>query len=321
MTGRPTALALAATLALVIGGCAAPAAEPGESPTPENGFALDIDFPDPDVLEVDGVYYAYATNAPGVNVQVATSTDLSTWERNDTDALPELPEWASPGKTWAPEVTALDDGTFAMYFTTANTTPSAQCIGVATSTDPLGPFEPVGPALVCPTEEGGAIDATTFADDDGSLYLVFKNDGNCCGLDTWLQIAPLAADGLTLAGEPTRLIKQTESWEGTLIEAPTLVERDDRFFLFYSANDYGGEDYATGYATADALLGPYTKADGPLMTTDLSDGRYLGPGGQDVIEGPDGDVIVFHSWDDTFIQRGLNVLPLRWVDGMPVVFD
>ena len=313
-------LAAAAVLALALTGCASTAAEEPPAASP-NDFVLDLDFPDPDVLEVDGTFYAYATNSPGANVQVATSPDLATWQLEDIDALPELPDWAAPGKTWAPEVTELADGSYAMYFTTASIEPSAQCIGVATSADPLGPFTAVGPALVCPADDGGAIDASTFRDDDGELYLLFKNDGNCCDLDTWLQIAPLEADGLTLTAEPTRLVKQTEAWEGNLVEAPTLVERDGRYVLFYSANDYGGENYATGYAVADSVLGPYVKAPEPLMTTDLSGGRYIGPGGQDVVAGPDGDVIVFHSWDENIIQRGMNVLPLKWVDGEPVVFE
>ena len=314
------ALTAAAVLALILSGCASTTVEEPPQASP-NDFALDLDFPDPDVLEVNGTFYAYATNAPGTNVQVASSPDLASWQLEDVDALPELPDWAAPGKTWAPEVTELADGTYAMYFTTASITPAAQCIGVATSADPLGPFTAVGSALVCPADDGGAIDASTFRDADGALYLLFKNDGNCCGLDTWLQIAPLAADGLTLTAEPTRLVKQTEEWEGNLVEAPTLIEREGQYVLFYSANDYGGENYATGYAVADSVLGPYVKAPQPLMTTDLSDGRYIGPGGQDVVAGPDGDVIVFHSWDDNIIQRGMNVLPLKWIDGEPVVFD
>jgi GH43 family beta-xylosidase len=192
---------------------------------------------------------------------------------------------------------------------------------VATADAPEGPFEIVGKEmLVCPEDEGGAIDASTFLDEDGTRYLLWKNDGNCCGLDTWLTIAPLSEDGLSLAGEPTRLVKQDQPWEGNLVEAPTLVERDGTYVLMYSANDFGSEAYAIGYATADAPTGPFTKADEPLFTTDASDGRYVGPGGQDVVTTPDGsDRLVFHSWDEAFLQRGVNVLPLDWEDGRPVI--
>lgn len=142
--------------------------------------------------------------------------------------------------------------------------------------------------LVCPEAEGGAIDASTFRDADGTWYLLWKNDGNCCGLDTWLQIAPLSADGLSLAAAPTRLVKQDQPWEGDLVEAPTLVERDGTYTLLYSANDYGGPAYTIGYATAPDVLGPYTKAPEPLLTTAGTDEQYVGPGGQDVLVGPDG---------------------------------
>ncbi|MEE6288198.1 glycoside hydrolase family 43 protein [Georgenia sp. MJ173] len=164
-------------------------------PAPDVNPVINDDFPDPDVLEVDGVYYAYGTNGNLRNVRVARSTDLASWEVLD-DALPQLPSWVIPGKTWAPEVTALEDGSYVLYFTATNLTPTLQCIGVATADVPEGPFEVVGDQmLVCPEGEGGAIDASTFLDDDGTRYLLWKNDGNCCSLDTWLYLAPLREDG------------------------------------------------------------------------------------------------------------------------------
>jgi beta-xylosidase len=173
--------------------------------------------------------------------------------------------------------------------------------------------------LVCPAAEGGAIDAAAFTDTDGRRWLVFKNDGNCCGKDTWLQVAPLARDGLSLTGPPRRLVKEDLPWEGKVVEAPTLVERDGSYVLLYSANDYGSEAYAIGYATADSPTGPFTKAERPLLTTDASDGRFIGPGGQDVVTAPDGtDRLVFHSWDVAYTYRGINVVPGEGEDGRPV---
>ena len=298
---------------LVLAGCSAPA--PAVDTDVLVPFALDADFADPAVLEVDGTFYAYATQGNGVNIQVATSPDLATWTLVDTDALPQVPAWSTPGDTWAPDVSFVG-GQFVMFFTTTNTEPLMQCIGVATSATPTGPFEAVGTApIVCPVDEGGAIDPATFVDDDGSRYLLFKNDGNCCGLDTWISIAPLSADSLSLAGEPARLIQQDQPWEGRLVEAPTLVKHDGNFVLLYSANDYNSLDYAIGYATSPSLLGPYSKGPGPLLGTDASDYAYYGPGGQDVV----GDTIVFHSWNAEHTHRGLNVAPLHWNDGVPSV--
>lgn len=315
-------VAVAAALALLLSGCAGEpdgggAPQPSITPDPPE---LDRDFPDPDVLEVDGTYYAYATNSATNNVQLATSDDLETWEYIDEDPLPELPGWIIPGTTWAPEVTELEPGRYAMYFTATNFEPTVQCIGVALADDPAGPFTVQGEAmLVCPADEGGAIDASTVRDDAGSLYLVWKNDGNCCGKDTWLQLAPLSADGLTLTGPAQKLLMQTEEWEGDLIEAPTIVERDGRWYLFYSANFYGSPAYAIGIATADSLTGPWEKEDGPWLSSDGTEYRYIGPGGQDVVVGPDGeDRLVIHSYNGSVTERELQVLPLDWEDGLPV---
>ena len=318
-------MALAVVLLAGCGGSPgeAPAASSSSSAGPEadGNPVIDQDFPDPDVLEVDGTYYAYATNGNSRNVQVATSTDLASWEVLDTDALPELPSWVIPGKTWAPEVTQFGPDSFVMYTTTTNFEPTLQCIAAATADSPEGPFEVAGDAmLVCPPDEGGAIDASTFTDDDGTRYLLWKNDGNCCGKDTWLHIAPLSDDGLSLAGKETKLVKQDQPWEGNLVEAPTMVEHDGTYVLMYSANDYGSDKYAIGYATADSPTGPFTKGEEPMLTTDASEGKFVGPGGQDVVSAPDGsDRLVFHSWDLSFTQRGVNVVPLEWEDGKPVV--
>ncbi|QFG68700.1 glycoside hydrolase family 43 protein [Ornithinimicrobium pratense] len=286
------------------------------SPLAGQNPVLNDDFPDPDVLEVDGVYYAYATNGNSQNVRMARSTDLLTWEQLG-DALPELPSWVIPGKTWAPEVSAVGDS-YVLYFTATNYRPTLQCIGTAVSATPEGPFEVVGDGmLVCPEDEGGAIDAATFLDEDGTRYLLWKNDGNCCGLDTWLYLAPLASDGLSLEGPATRLLKQDQEWEGNLIEAPTLVEREGTYVLLYSANDYGGQDYAVGYATAEDVTGPYVKHPDPLLASTGSAPEYVGPGGQDVVTGPDGqDYVLFHSWRGETTYRAMNVLPLSW-EGVP----
>ncbi|GGF00963.1 glycoside hydrolase family 43 protein [Mycetocola zhadangensis] len=317
------AVAVVLTGTLVLSGCSTGDTSDGETSEAASpaAFVIAQHFPDPDVLKIGDTYYAYATNSLTANVQFATSDDLETWEIADEDAFPELPAWAEEGRTWAPDVAELADGRFALYFTAQDAASSKQCIGAATADAPIGPFVATSDTpLICPLDEGGAIDAASFTDADGSRYLVWKNDGNCCALDTWLQLSPLGPDGVSLAGEPVRLLSQTEEWEGSLIEAPVIVTHDDSYVLFYSANDYGGYSYATGYATAPALTGPYTKADGPLLTSALTDEAYIGPGGQDIISGPDGsDRIVFHSWDPAIAYRGMNVLPLSWDDSTPVV--
>ena len=283
---------------------------------------IDQDFPDPDVLRAGDNYLAYATNAQGLNVQSATSTDLQTWTVRDEDVLPRLPAWAVSGRTWAPEVTALGGGRgYAIYFTAQHGDSMRQCIGVGIAARPAGPFSSPSPKpLVCPLAQGGAIDASSFQDEDGLRWLLWKNDGNCCGMDTYLYLQRLSPDGLRLVTKPVRLIKQDQPWEGNLVEAPTLWKHDGTYYLFYSANDYGGENYATGYATARKLTGPYRKAPEPLLTTEGLEGAAIGPGGQDIVTDEQGqDHILFHDWDDQIIYRGMNITELTWTDGTPVV--
>ncbi|MEW1836026.1 glycoside hydrolase family 43 protein [Microbacterium sp. NPDC079995] len=307
-------VALALTGVLAMSGCGAAsqsASTPSAGTAPGTGFVLDEDFPDPDVVSTDAGYVAFATGSHGLNIRVATSEDLDAWTVDRRDALPALPAWASPGRTWAPEVTTLGDG-YVMYVTAEHTASGRQCIGVAVSPSLDEPFTPASDEpLVCPVEEGGAIDAATFDDEDGTRYLLWKTDGNCCALDTRLMMAPLAADGLSLADAPVALLTQDQPWEGALIEAPTLVARDGGYALLYSANDYGGDSYAVGAAWSDELEGPYQKEPEPILTTSGSDGAFRGPGGQDVVSTADGDVLVFHGWDEQYIYRGLHTAPVR----------
>ncbi len=274
---------------------------------------LDEDFPDPDVVAVDDGWVAFATGMNGLNVRVATSPDLHSWTVERRDALPALPAWASPGRTWAPDVSARPDGTWVMYVTAEHTASGRQCIGVATSPTADGTYTPAGDQpLVCPLDAGGAIDPSTFTDDDGTRYLLWKTDGNCCSQDTWIEIAPLSADGLSLTGAPTQLVRQDQPWEGSVVEAPVLVRHDDEYVLLYSANDYGGDDYAIGAARSSTLLGPYTKQAEPVLSTPASDGALRGPGGQDVVSTDHGDVLVLHAWDELYTYRALHTRELVW---------
>jgi beta-xylosidase len=312
------------TAGTLVGG-AATRATPTPVPTPgPNEFVnpvFDRDFPDPDVLKAGDTYYGYATNSGTMNIQVATSQDLVHWKPLGS-ALPALPDWARPvgGLTWAPEVTQYDSR-YVMYFVSRDDKSDKQCIGVATSEKPEGPFKSSATKpLICQPDQGGSIDPAAFADEDGTRYVLWKNDGNCCAKDTWLYIQKVSADGLQLEGQPTRLIKQGQSWEGHLIEAPTLWKHDEKYYLFYSANNYAGPDYAVGYAVADQLLGPYQKAAEPLLKTNGGRGIVIGPGGQDVVAAPDGRTwMVYHAWDDHASYRAMYIDELDWEGDRPVV--
>jgi len=318
---QPTAVAPAATVAP-----APTRAGPTPLPTPgPNEFAnpvFDRNFPDPDVLKVGDSYYAYATESDGMTIQTARSPDLVEWNLVG-NALIVLPTWVKPGFNWAPDVSQTADGkTFLMYYTARDAASEKQCIGAATSDKPEGPFNPVGDTpLICQLDQGGSIDPASFVDEDGARYVVWKNDGNCCGMPTNIYIQKTSPDGLTLEGQPTPLIKNDQPWERAVVEAPTLWKHAGKYYLFYSANSYAGVDYAIGYALADNVTGPYSKpSKEPLLKSDLKQGAAIGPGGQDIVVDKDGETwLVYHSWDPSATYRRMMIDELEWQGDTPVV--
>jgi beta-xylosidase len=215
---------------------------------------------------------------------------------------------------------------FVMYYTLRQAASARQCVSVATAERPEGPFTDTREQpLVCQRKLGGSIDPHRFVDRDGRAYLLWKNDGNCCGLPTEIWAQRLDRDGLALIGRPSSLgVRKDAEWEGALIEAPTLWREGDTYYLFYSANDYASSRYAVGYATADTVLGPYTDAPGnPILATGTSAAN--GPGGQAIVRGPDGQLwLAYHAWgalvgDDAGGQRAMWLDRLSFQDGRPRV--
>jgi beta-xylosidase len=271
------------------------------------------DFPDPFVLKVGGTYYAYATNGGHSHVQTLTSTDLVHWRRGP-DALPHVGSWTYAGQTWAPEVLARSDGTYVLYYT-ANL-----CVGRAVASKPLGPFADTSTRpLVCQSSLGGSIDASPFRDDDGRLYLVWKNDGNHIGRQTQIWAQRLSPDGLRLVG-PRRAIERNDApWEAGVVEGPMLWKHDGRYVLFYSGNAFDSDSYAVGYATCATPLGPCRDApENPILARAC---RAQGPGHNALLEVGGQTWIVYHAWLPAHAgdKRVLWIDRLDWRDGKPRV--
>lgn len=285
-----------------------------------------LDFPDPFVLYVNGHYYAYATNARGLHIQVLKSADLVNWKEAGVrgEALPQLPAWAEESKsfTWAPSVLARNDQ-FVLYYTTRLAAAERQCISYAVSNSPEGPFvDSSETPFVCQLEEGGSIDPEPFVDRDGALYLLWKNDGNCCGFPIYIYAQPLSEDGLRLLGEPVRLIAYDQEWETPLIENPSMVAHEGKYYLIYSGNWWESRNYAVGYAICETPLGPCVKPQNePVLA---SAGRHVGPGGASFFRDAGGTLwIAYHAWREPYVgyPAGMRRLYLAQVDfdaGKPV---
>ena len=195
------------------------------------GAWVDPDFTgdaaDPFVLDTGDSYVAYTTSNAAGNVPILHSQDLLTWETAG-DVLPTVGVWVdrSNPRVWAPSVLLTPSG-FVLYYTADDAQSHRQCVGRAVSAVADGPFvDDAARPLVCQVDLGGSIDPSPFVDSDGQAYLLWKNDGNCCGLVSALWSQRLAADGLSLEGAgPSQLLAAEERWEKGIVEAPSMVAR------------------------------------------------------------------------------------------------
>jgi len=337
VASRAVLTKLAAAAALLCVGAAQPA-EPSFVPVHRDNF------PDPFVVQHNGEFIAYATNA-GVNLPMLTSRDLVNWapvtdptkagSDKRRDGLPQLGAWAKEGFTWAPEVFNIG-GRWLLYYTASSRNHDMQCVGVAAADDPKGPFRDVlGRELICQTKIGGTIDASVFRDTDGKLYIYYKNDGNRVRARTFIWGQQLAADGLSVIGEPVQVIDDRARWKDRVVEAPTMIRAPGGLQMFYSAGFFGWNPeegglspYAMGYATCAGPLGPCRDApENPILHSfkDREAGCISGPGHQSTFQVGSRTFLAFHAWAATPAchkledERYLYIAPLFWKDGKPQI--
>ena len=278
---------------------------------------VDVDCPDPGVV-YDGTQYVMACT--GGDYAIRTSPDLVHWTAAGTIfAAGRRPTWASDD-FWAPEIHAVGDHWIA-YFSARDAADGSLAIGAATGPTSLGPFTDIGHPLVHDPHPG-VIDAHHFEAPDGTQYLLYKIDGNATGIPTPIYAQPLAADGITLVGARTELIRNDQAWEGSLVEGPWMIFESGSYYLFYSANAYASTRYAIGVARASSPLGPFTKASAPIL---VSNGAYGGPGHGSVVRGPGGEwVHVYHAWEAAHVGAAPGRLDLvdriGWSGGWPHMY-
>jgi beta-xylosidase len=282
------------------------------------GPVIDTDFPDPSIIQVGSTWYAFGTQSlfdyKNIKTQLATSSDFENWDlRENYDALRTLPSWVDmeDPRIWAPDVFQNDEGDYVMYFSAAyNKQDYKHCVGAAKSSNIEGPYDSVSDTpLACPLDLGGAIDASSFQDDDGSRWMLYKDDGNSIGsggrcgnsnrpgqADTWIVLIQMAGDGYTVTGTPNRLINR-EYADGPLIEAPALAKQDNgQYVLYFSSQCFIDANYDTSYAVSDTLKTGYRKASLPLLEYGKTTTSIRGSGGADVTA--DGAYMAFHGYSD-----------------------
>jgi xylan 1,4-beta-xylosidase len=216
------------------------------------------DYPDPSVIRVGKDFYATATSSEwGPEFPILHSRDLVNWNIVGV-VFPKRPDW-SVGNYWAPEIWQ-ENGKFYIWYV-ARRKGGPLCIAVATATKPTGPYTDHG-ALEC--QEVGSIDAFPIRDENGKLFVVWKEDGNSVGAPTPLWAQEFDENRMKLVGRRQQILRNDpNSWEGNLVEGPYIIRRDGYFYMFYSGNACCGRgcNYAMGVARSRTLLGTWEKYD------------------------------------------------------------
>lgn len=298
---------------------------------------LDIKMGDPYVLLAsDGFYYMYGTTEED-GYSAYRSADLANWESLGRVYEGRAEGSWTESCFWAPEVYERD-GRFYMFFSSNwNFNPTDELenfrIGVAVADSPAGPFKDMYDR---PVFDPGypIIDADVFFDEDGRCYLYYSR---CCykhaveseisewarekGLfdeveESWVYGVEIKPDFSGVIGEPVLMLCPPSSmsdaqseWESRSVtfgeagrrwtEGSFLIKKDGVYYMMYSANFFGGEHYAIGYATADSPLGPYTKSsDNPVLEKcAVQGGEITGVGHNSAVLSKDGKTLycVYHG--------------------------
>ncbi len=315
------AIVVAATAAAVLPVGSA-AAGPG-SPWFEPSKVYASNFPDPSVIVDNGTYYAYATTSGGAYLPAMSSTDQQTWTARPkyspnpyngdpyfNDALPEAPSWALPlelghdhleAEIQAPGVAKIA-GSFVAFSTVRvapTSAPVRYCIGVSKASSPLGPFQNHGSQPIqCDSDPVGSIDPDPFIDANGTPYLIWKSEGVPGSTPTKIWSRRLRSDGLAFASgsTPTPILQTARSWEGNVVENPSMVHYAGRYILFYSGNEWRSSNYRTGYAFCAGPAGPCSRPTSSPLLGNTS--QWLGPGGADAFIDADGRLrLAYHAWN------------------------
>ena len=241
------------------------------------------------------------------------------------------------GAFWAPEVYEVKGKFYLFYSAQWNVNPANEeenfRIGVAVANKPTGPFIDL---FNRPVFDPGypVIDANVLFDTNGKIYLYYSRvaykhpvESEVAAMarkngwfkeieESWVYGIELKPDFSGVIGEPKLMLqppmglsdKQSE-WESRSVtakkvnrrwtEGSVAFKKDGIYYLMYSANNFEGQYYAIGYATATSPLGPYKKAaNNPVLQKNTDHGGEVsGTGHNSITYSPDGKEMfcVYHG--------------------------
>ncbi len=257
----------------------------------------------------------YGTGAGAVDGFCAySSDDLINWKPEGQVYKGNHPDSWAVANFWAPEVYERNGKFYLLFSADWRHNPTNEGenfrIGVAVADKPTGPFIEMHDK---PIFDPGypIIDANLVQDDNGRLFLYYSR---CCykhpveseiadeakqkGLfdeveESWIYGVEIQPDFSGVIGEPELLLrppvqlsdKQSE-WESRSVtsgevnrrwtEGSFMLRHKGLYYMMYSANYFGGANYAVGYAVSDNPLGPFRKADNnPVLEKNVEKGGIV----------------------------------------------
>lgn len=268
-------------------------------------------FADPDITYSQGVWYSFGTNTSNLRLPGLVSTNLINWtpirDGNDDkyDPLASVGDWVTQkggGQgLWAPAVAAMGGGWTVAYSAQQSTMQGERhnCIGLARSPRPGGPYHHLGAPLECGVASRmGVIDPDLYVDPQGRNWMLWKFSGinNHSPATIYIRRLNPSGTGWANGSSATPLITNDRSgWEGNTIENPAMVKDGKKYLLFYSANSYRSADYATGYAICKTPIGPCRKPSSQPLLSTLSTG-HQGPGGATAFVSDGALRLMYHAW-------------------------
>lgn len=218
-------------------------------------LVLPGDYPDPSITKIGDDYWASATTSNWMPAYpLLKSKDMVNWT-TEGYIFNKLPDWADY-YFWAPEIT-YEDGKVYVYYA-AHRKGGNLCLGIASAKKPGGKFKDHGP-MMC--EEVGSIDAFPIRDENGKLYLVWKEDANSVNKPTPIWAMQMSEDRKKLIGEKVELFRNKVAWEENLVEGVSILKQNGYYYAFYAAAGCCGVGctYVVGVARSKNLLGPWEK--------------------------------------------------------------
>ena len=249
------------------------------------------DHADPSVVKIGSTYWASATSSNWFPAYpLLHSKDLINWKTKGY-VFNTLPAWADY-YFWAPEI-SYENGKVYIYYA-AHKKGGNLCLAVASADKPEGPYTDHGP-LMC--EVAGSIDAFPMRDENGKLYLIWKEDGNSVKKPTPIWAMEMNEERTQLVGEKKMLFKNELPWEKKLVEGVSMIRHGDYYYAFYAAAGCCGSgcDYVTGVARSKNLLGPWEKYEkNPLLKNNDS---WICPGHGTPIEKEGKFYFLYHGYN------------------------